>query len=267
VFIDFANEEETLVYRVQNTASTLADVSRAFANLLAYAVEQIPFEDDNQRKKAPILFHRDCFQYYLTIQLCKLFEPAKRKSQANSSLYKLNEVLYEKYPTKHNKYRQVKNELESFQASEICKHLRMLRDKTYAHSDVHDLNTPLKFFRLTPHQIEEIRLLIIQLELLYNSCVMVYDKEFTFHNFYKDTTPKNYLNYNFRARAFFRKFSSLVKLREVASQLNTVKSSLNSISDPMIKEHALLNIFLIESFIREMVESSLEKSNGLKPGL
>lgn len=259
--IRFNTETEKIAYRVQNTASTLADVSRGFVNLMAYAVESMPYEDKNQRQKPPLLFHRDCFQYYLTIQICKLFEVAKQKNQANSSLYKLNEVLFEKYSTAHSRYQHVKDELEGFIASDLYKHLRNLRDKTYAHSDHHSLNTPLKFFRLTEVQIREIGDVIVQLQRLFNDCVLLYGEEYTFHNLYLDSSPRNYLNNNFRSRSFFGKFGQLSKLNEVSSKLNIIKASIKGISEETSRTQAMVSLSIIESFIFQMLESASEEAN------
>lgn len=270
--IDFETEDKELVNRFRHVSSTLAYVSIAYANLKAYMVDQIPYEDDHQRAKPVLRFHKDSFLYILTVQACKLLEHEKRNSPALSSILVLNEKLHEKYPDGHTKFHELKETLDTLRESGVSSRLLDLRHKTYAHSDDHELNEPLRFSQLSIDEIKQVGELIVDFETFYNICYNLYDRSHGFKNLYDDSSPHNYLKTNFRARAFFYQFGNLSKLRNLEASLRKAQVIFGDseiTNNESKRKDALNELQAIQDFVSEMEHAALaevhQRMGGIQP--
>lgn len=257
--IDLASEDAATIYRLQTITNTFVHISQAYVNYFTYSFERIPFEDNQQRRKSPLLFHRMNFQFFLVVQVCKLFE---EKDAAISSLFALNKKLHNRYPKIYSAYNDVSTWIANTKKSTIYKKLKELRDKAYAHSDKHEFNAPLKFVFLTELETIECKTLLVQSEQMLNKCIAIYGRTYIFHNLYDSSTTRNYLKSNFRSRRFFFDYARGTKLAEASKQVSVVKQALEAIELEIPTQklnNAITSIGKLEEFVNSMLTDAYKK--------
>lgn len=103
-------------------------------------------------------FYKVTLQYCFIMEYCKLLEPKKKsKRQENiTSLEQLNELLLTEYPKRFEKeYRKNNLLVQELQQSDFNFHIRALRDKKFAHSDLNNINQPYEIKGLKEDEINE----------------------------------------------------------------------------------------------------------------
>jgi hypothetical protein len=184
-------------------STSLIFISQAYAYCESYF--SIEANIANQIKGSPFEFSRITYQYFMVIQFCKLFEKSKNKQQADSSLIKLNELVYEKNKQLYNLYNDNSSTITQIKTSDTFKLFKILRDKIYTHSDNHELNLLLKFRFLTELQLSEFKKQMIKTISIFNTINNFYGEDVTFHNWYDSNTPRNFLKNYFKFKESFIK--------------------------------------------------------------
>lgn len=196
-------EDENIKRIIERAATTMLFVSQAYSYCASYFTADIKVS--NAALEEPIKFARITQQFFMVIQFCKLFEISKNKKQADSSLFKLNDLIHDKYKQQYSSYQSITADLENIKNSPTFTLFKTLRDKTYAHADDDKINLQLKFRFLTQLQVSEFKDELIKATQVFNQIHHFYGKDLTFHNWYDSSTPKNYLKNHTRNKEFFKK--------------------------------------------------------------
>jgi hypothetical protein len=197
-------DEEVAIKRVFDRISTsFIFISKGFAALQSYFT--LDTEQTKKIKTHPLEFAKITYQYFMIIQFCKLFETSKDKKQADSSMIKLNELIKNKYDSKYISHGINQRELDSILSSPTVKLCKTLRDKTYAHADNHAMNQQLKFKFLSKDQLADFKITLLDCIKIFNRMNAYYGMDVTFHNFYDDSTPANFLRNYFREKEYYYK--------------------------------------------------------------
>lgn len=200
-------EDVEIIRTIENCSTSIIFVSEAFANFKAFCYADFEEEYRKQLKESPLNFYAICFQNVMVLQILNLFEtfPQRDKKRANSSLIKINEILHQKYQSEYSIYSKTRVDLLELMELSFFRHLKTLRDKSYAHSENHDENMPLRFKFFTATQIEQFSSFLLRVIEIFNRYHGFYGRDITFHNIYNSTTPMNFLKGYFRNRDFFKK--------------------------------------------------------------
>jgi len=77
MILKIEDEEESIKRIIDNTATALIYVSEAYVNFVAYSFVEYADDYTHDIGRNPLKFQKVCFQHFLTIQFCKLFENYK----------------------------------------------------------------------------------------------------------------------------------------------------------------------------------------------
>lgn len=123
-----------------------------------------------------------------------------RGDEGESSLYKLNNLLRDKYPGDFGWYSGNLKILKEIRKSKIFKLVSDLRNKSYGHSDNHPLNVPLKFIFFRNDETNEFKEILLKAIDVFKNCYHLYDIGTGFHHFYDSNSPRNFLKSYLRER-------------------------------------------------------------------
>lgn len=200
----FKNEDEQIVRLFDTISTTLAFVSQGFSYYQGYTFGDLTKDEWAEAENEVTRFHRMSAQFFLVVQFCKLFENYKGDKEGASNLANLNRRLKEKYKEDYVGYDDARRLISNVRATKIFCYLLELRNKAYGHSEINELNLPLKFIFLKKEELNSFKSILTSTIDAFNHCYRFYNTGTDFHNFYNSSTPKNYLKNYAKMRKLWR---------------------------------------------------------------
>jgi hypothetical protein len=104
-------------------------------------------------QRPPFNFYRASLTYFLILEYCKLFNP-NEKGVSLSSVNKLWEDACQLYTDLNNERQRIA--IDTLRDDELLAEIILRRNKSFAHSDIYDSNTPFKITVFTEHELDRI---------------------------------------------------------------------------------------------------------------
>lgn len=155
--------------------------------------------------------------YKMTLQYCIIMEytkllqgiDEKRKNSHISSLFKLNQTVFDYTKSFESKFVANKEKLDKLKNSIFGKHIRDLRDKKFAHSDSHEVNSPFNIKGFQSKDFEEgFCHLSIMKEILIE-CSSEFNFEYSLQIPAVDKRTENFIRYHSKYKDYY--FKNLLK--------------------------------------------------------
>jgi len=201
----YKNEEEGIKRLFNTISTTFIFISQAYCQFEAFSFGDFTDEEILQLKNEIFTFQVASFQFFMVVQFCKFFEKYRPEgTDGDSSLKKLNETLYKKYPDIFDKYAENRKLIQEIERNKIFKLVKDLRNKSYGHSENHPLNRPMGFILFNKTQTEQFKEMLIKAISIYKNCLGLYDIGITFHNWYDSSSPNVFLKQYLRTKAFWK---------------------------------------------------------------
>jgi hypothetical protein len=186
------------------------------ANLCNQALTEINYlsgfvstkEELNLLSVPPFSFYRVTLQYCYNSEYNKLLEEKSNRNFPEShiaSIYNLNTFLNNTEKGFNEIYEQNLQLLSPISSSPFNIRQRRLRDKKFSHSDMDEINNPLKIEGLTDEEIIEG---FEHLKLVYqiiNNCASFFDFEFAARVPYNDNRTKNFIKFHSVYKKYYYK--------------------------------------------------------------
>lgn len=151
-------------------------------------------------------FYKVTLQYSFIMEYCKLLEPKKKsKRQANiSSLEQLNELLFRGYKKEfEKKYQENDSLFKKLMQSDFNRHIKKLRDKKFAHSDLNSINQPYKIKGLSENEIDKGFQNLKLIRDIIKNFTLVYDFEYEMQIPHRDNRTENFVKFHANYRDFY----------------------------------------------------------------
>jgi hypothetical protein len=200
---DYSKEDPAIKRIFDNISTTIIFISQAYAHFNAYSFGDFSEEELPQVRNEIFTFQNIASQFFLVVQFCKLMDKSGKSDEAESSLYKLNNILRDTYTTDFNRHSENVKLLKEIGKRKIYLLMSTLRNKNYGHSDNHPLNIPLRFIFLKKNEINEFYEIFLNAIKVFENCYHLYDVGISFQHFYNSSSPKNFLKGYFRYKKFW----------------------------------------------------------------
>lgn len=174
-----------------------------------YFISEVPYNKSELQivNSHPFDFYRITLQYCFIMEYNKLLEPGSKTSGQNiSSLYQLNEAIYElKGKTFVESYKKNELKLAEIKFSNFCEQIKKLRDKKFAHADNHEVNIPFRVEGFKTADFEDAfeHLQIIKAFLL--NCTIIFDFEYDLAIPNRDDRTQNFIKYHAEYKDYYFK--------------------------------------------------------------
>lgn len=202
---EYEKEDQNIKRLFDNVSTIIINISRALSQMEGYYSTELEETEKMELRGEIFSFNVQCFQFYMVIEFCKLFEKSKLLStEGDSSLRNLNHRLNLKYKARFEKSEENLKLISKIEKNVFYKHLLILRNKTYAHSDNHIVNKPMKFVFFRPQQLTAYKSLLLEAIEIYKNCLGLYGIGANFHNFYDSSSTKVFLSHYFRMKKLWK---------------------------------------------------------------
>ncbi|RKS94743.1 hypothetical protein BC952_0367 [Flavobacterium limicola] len=180
---------------------------------------QIISDHDYSEKELSIVNSHTFSLYKVTLQYClimeytKLFERGRsNKEEHVSSLFRLNEAILKDDESFRLKFIENEENLTRLKSTVFFEHIKVLRDKKFAHSDSHEKNSPfnIKGFQTKDFEDAFFHLSIIK-EVLIN-CSSEFDFEYDLQIPNSDNRTENFIRYQAKYKDYY--FKDYLKARQ-----------------------------------------------------
>lgn len=200
--INYNDPRFTHVY----TSANLCNQALTEINYLSIAVSTQ--EELDLLNGPPFSFYRVTLQYCYNSEYNKLLEEKLNvKYPANhiASVYHLNNFLNNKEKGFNEIYEQNLQLLDQLSLSPFNIRQRLLRDKKFSHSDMHEINDPLQIEGLTDAEIMQGFEHINLIYQVINNCAGYFGFEFSTRVPYNDDRTKNFIKFHSIYKKYYHK--------------------------------------------------------------